>query len=87
MLYFVLPDTANRAENYAAKSEVFQAHARKMAETASSLARSGVVTDRKLADDLISTSKKVGQGCGWGVLLRGGVRGGARGGGNNIKPC
>ena len=55
-----LSDAQNRAENYAAKSESFQTHSKKMAETANSLARSGVVTDRQLADDLIRTSKKVG---------------------------
>ena len=30
-----------------------------MAETATALAKSGVVKDRQLADDLISTAKKV----------------------------
>ena len=53
------PDAANREENYAAKSEIFQAHSRKMADTATALAKSGVVKDRQLADDLISTAKKV----------------------------
>ncbi len=59
-------DTANREENYQKKSADFEAHSKKMAATAAALAKSGVVTDRKLADALISTSRKV-RGCGLGV--------------------
>ena len=55
--------TANREENYQQKSEEFEKHSKKMAATAAALAKSGVITDRKLADDLISTSAKV-RGCG-----------------------
>ena len=51
--------TANREENYTQKVTDFQAHSKKMAETATALAKSGVVTDRQLAEDLIKTAKKV----------------------------
>ncbi len=59
-------DTANREENYQKKSADFEAHSKKMAATAAALAKSGVITDRKLADALISTSRKV-RGVVWGV--------------------
>ncbi len=59
----ILAETANREENYQKKSEQFETHSKKMAATAAALAKSGVVTDRKLANDLISTSAKV-SGCG-----------------------
>ena len=51
--------TANREENYEQKATEFEKHSKKMAATAAALAKSGVVKDRKLADDLISTSGKV----------------------------
>ena len=50
---------ANRESEYDAKAADFETHSKKMVETASSLAKSGIVTDRKLADDILSTSKKV----------------------------
>lgn len=53
--------TANREETYNQKATDFQTHAKKMAETASSLAKSGVVTDRQMVDALLNTSKKVGR--------------------------
>ena len=37
----------------------FQKHSKSMADTASALAKSGGVTDRKTADDLIRTAGKV----------------------------
>ena len=49
--------TANREENYAKKAADFEHHSKRMADTASALAKTGGVTDRKLANDLISTSK------------------------------
>lgn len=52
-------NATNRAENYAAQSESFRVHSKKMAETATSLARSGVITDRTLAEDINRTAKKV----------------------------
>ena len=51
--------TANREENYAKKAADFEHHSKRMADTASALAKTGGVTDRKLANDLISTSGKV----------------------------
>ena len=51
--------TANREENYAKKAADFEHHSKKMADTATTLAKTGGVTDRKLANDLISTSGKV----------------------------
>ena len=41
------------------KAAAFQKHSKSMADTASSLAKSGVVTDRKMADELIRTAGKV----------------------------
>ena len=38
----------------------FEHHSKKMADTASALAKSGIVTDRVLADKLIRTAGKVG---------------------------
>ena len=52
-------DTANREANYAKKVTEFEQHSKKMADTASALAKTGGVTDRKVANDLISTSGKV----------------------------
>ena len=54
------PDTPARDETYGKRVSDFQQHAKKMADTAAALAKSGVVTDRVLADDLIRTSGKVG---------------------------
>ncbi len=52
---------ANRQEEYDTKSTEFETHSKKMVDTASTLAKSGVVTDRKLANDILSTAKKVSQ--------------------------
>ena len=52
-------DTPNREETYNKRATNFQHHAKQMADTAAALAKSGGVTDRKLANDLISTSAKV----------------------------
>ena len=52
-------DTPARAEKYAKQAENFKVHSKKMADTASALARSGVVTDKHLADQLLRTAKKV----------------------------
>ena len=52
-------DAANRDANYAKKVTEFEQHSKKMADTASALAKTGGVTDRKVANDLISTSGKV----------------------------
>ena len=52
-------DAANRAENYAKKASEFEHHSKRMADTAATLAKTGGVTDRKLANALISTSGKV----------------------------
>ena len=43
------------------KAAEFQKHSKSMADTASALAKSGGVTDRKLADALIRTAAKVGR--------------------------
>lgn len=60
LVCFVCLETANREKNYVAQSQNFQSHAKKMADTATALAKSGVVKDRQLADELIKTAKKVG---------------------------
>ena len=44
---------------YVKRAADFKQHAGKMSGTASALAKSGIITDRKLADDLISTAGKV----------------------------
>ena len=41
------------------KAAAFQKHSKSMADTASALAKSGGVTDKKMADDLIRTAGKV----------------------------
>lgn len=41
------------------KAAAFQKHSKSMADTASALAKSGGVTDRKMADELIRTAGKV----------------------------
>ena len=46
---------------YVKRAADFKQHAGKMSDTASALAKSGIITDRKLADDLISTAGKVGR--------------------------
>ena len=56
----LFPDTANREETYGKRAVDFQQHSKKMADTASALAKTGGITDRKLADDLIATAGKVG---------------------------
>lgn len=66
-------DVADRAEIYEEKSTDFQAHSKKMTDTANSLAKSGVITDRKLANDILSTSKKVILGWLWLIRLRTGL--------------
>jgi len=57
-------DTPNREEVFVKRAADFKQHAGKMSDTATALAKSGIVTDRKLADDLISTAGKVGGGNG-----------------------
>ena len=57
-------DTPNREEVFVKRAADFKQHAGKMSDTATALAKSGIVTDRKLADDLISTAGKVGGGDG-----------------------
>lgn len=52
-------DTPARAEKYAKQAENFQVHSKKMADTASALAKSGVVTDKHTAEQLLRTAKKV----------------------------
>ena len=52
-------DAPNREENYAKKASEFEHHSKRMADTAATLAKTGGVTDRKMANDLISTSGKV----------------------------
>ena len=59
ILFWLDAGTANREENYAKKAADFEHHSKRMADTASALAKTGGVTDRKLANDLISTSGKV----------------------------
>jgi len=59
-----IPGKENRQADYETKASEFEAHAKKMVDTASSLAKSGIITDRKLANDILSTSKKVGGGRG-----------------------
>lgn len=51
--------TAARQETYDKRVKNFEHHANKMAETATALAKSGGVTDRELADKLISTAGKI----------------------------
>ena len=52
------------------KAADFQKHSKSMADTAAALAKSGGITDRKLADDLIRTAGKVreaeGEKMSWG---------------------
>jgi len=57
--FFYSIDAPNRAENYQKRSTEFEKHSKNMAGTAAALAKSGMITDRKLADALISTSGKV----------------------------
>ena len=52
-------DVPNREETFVKRAADFQAHSKSMANTAAALAKSGAVTDRKLADDLIFTATKV----------------------------
>jgi len=57
--FFSTLDTPNREEVFVKRAADFKQHAGKMSDTATALAKSGIVTDRKLADDLISTAGKV----------------------------
>ena len=41
------------------KAAAFQKHSKSMADTAAALAKSGAVTDKRMADDLIRTAAKV----------------------------
>ena len=41
------------------KAAAFQKHSKSMADTAASLAKSGAVTDKRMADELIRTAAKV----------------------------
>ena len=41
------------------KAAAFQKHSKSMADTAASLAKSGAVTDKRMADGLIRTAAKV----------------------------
>nr|WEL12746.1 vinculin [Halisarca dujardinii] len=52
-------DAPNREENYKQKKSDFREHAFDMADTATALAKSGLVTDKAHADELVRTSKKV----------------------------
>lgn len=54
-----LPDAPMREENYKLAKEKFREHAFDMADTAVALAKSGSVTDREHADQLVKTAKKV----------------------------
>lgn len=53
------PDAPRREENYMLRKERFREHAFDMAETAVALAKSGAVTDKEHADQLVKTAKKV----------------------------
>ncbi|KAL5479938.1 hypothetical protein EMCRGX_G023541 [Ephydatia muelleri] len=48
-----------RAENYVKRVTDFQDHSKKMADTAVALAKSGIVTDKNLADSLLLTAGKL----------------------------
>jgi vinculin len=52
-------DAPNREENYKMKKADFREHAFDMADTAVALAKSGLVTDKAHADELVRTAKKV----------------------------
>ena len=52
-------DAPNREENYKLRKENFREHAFDMADTAVALAKSGAVTDKEHADQLVKTAKKV----------------------------
>ena len=52
-------DTPRREEKFEASVDVFKAHSTQMARTAANLAKSGGITDKKVADDLITSSSKV----------------------------
>jgi vinculin len=53
------PDVADREEVFVKKAAAFQKHSKSMADTAASLAKSGAVTDKRMADELIRTAAKV----------------------------
>ena len=50
---------ADREEVFVKKAAAFQKHSKSMADTAASLAKSGAVTDKRMADGLIRTAAKV----------------------------
>ena len=59
-VYFgITPDAPRREENYMLRKEKFREHAFDMADTAVALAKSGAVTDKEHADQLVKTAKKV----------------------------
>ena len=60
MLVSPHPDAPRREENYQLRKENFREHAFDMADTAVALAKSGAVTDREHADQLVKTAKKEG---------------------------
>lgn len=57
--FVTVPDAPMREENYKLCKEKFREHAFDMADTAVALAKSGSVTDREHADQLVKTAKKV----------------------------
>lgn len=58
-LLYSCADVPNREEVFVKRAAEFQKHSKSMADTATALAKSGAVTDRKQADDLIRTAAKV----------------------------
>lgn len=56
-------DVPDREEVFVKKAAAFQKHSKSMADTAAALAKSGAVTDKKMADDLIRTAAKVYRNC------------------------
>ena len=54
-----ISDVPDREEVFVKKAAAFQKHSKSMADTAAALAKSGAVTDKKMADDLIRTAAKV----------------------------
>ena len=57
--FSLYPDVPDREEVFVKKAAEFQKHSKSMADTATALAKSGAVTDRKQADNLIRTAAKV----------------------------
>ena len=54
-----LIDTPGREAKFETSVDTFKAHSSQMARTAANLAKSGGITDKKVADDLITSSSKV----------------------------